>query len=279
MGVFNRHYFTDDSGASLEHRAKYGTANSTSSDKGSDNKKNNTSEYNHKYYEEDKEKWEDNEKKSTKSHNDAQYYDKDGKARFGHKDYDPNDPDFKRTDGTKIEGTNLRTFTNSNGSTIILGDGIKFSFPPGTKITSAMARRLAEIEGGDKSNKEAYVAKMLDTVTGFARKQGLDPDAAGTKKKSSSKKSSEKKDETPSESSASTTKKMSDSEEKWQRGTSPYKDGDTKKATAEEIKEGRYQDYVEKRKKSNPAYYANVKHSETMDLGSVLVSELFRGGN
>lgn len=61
MKYFNRQYFTDDQGESLEHRAKNGTANSTSDEKGTDNKKNNTSEYNRNYYVKNKEKWEDNE--------------------------------------------------------------------------------------------------------------------------------------------------------------------------------------------------------------------------
>lgn len=55
----NKGWFFGDS-FSLEHRAKYGTANSTSSEKGSDNKKNNTSEYNHQYYVKNKNKWQDN---------------------------------------------------------------------------------------------------------------------------------------------------------------------------------------------------------------------------
>lgn len=205
MGYFyNKHTFYGDSGESLFHRAEYGTANSTSKEKGTDNKLNNTSEYNAKYYQENKEKWEDNKesssskKNATKSEDDDLYYDKDGKARFGHKDYDPNDPDFARTDGKGIEGTELKTFTNANGSLIILGKGIKFSFPPGTKLTSAMTKKIAEIEkAGSNGNKEQYVAKMLNAVTGFADKQGLN---TGEKKKSS-KKSSAKKEESSNTSS------------------------------------------------------------------------------
>jgi hypothetical protein len=190
------HTFFDESIPFFEHRATYGTANSTSKEKGKDNKLNNTSEYNHEYYEKHPEKWADNKKtktsskkkkNATRSDDDDLFYDKDGKARFGHKDYDPNDEDFKRTDGEKIAGTDLRTFTNKNGSTIIVGNGIKFSFPPGTKITKEMAKRIASVEGGDKKDKERYVAKMLNAVTGFATKQKLD---IGDKKKKSSKKKS-----------------------------------------------------------------------------------------
>lgn len=218
MGYFiDKHYFTGTSGTSLEHsanrtHAKYGTKNSTSSERGTDNKKNNTSEYNAEYYQENKEKWEDNKsssskksskKSSSKSDNDDLFYDKDGKARFGHKDYDENDEDFKRTDGEKIEGTDLRSFTNKNGSTIILGKGIKFSFPPGTKITSAMARKLANIENKyDGKDKEKYVAQMLNAVTGFADKQNLFGEKKSKKSSSSSKKSTETKEKSSSSSSS-----------------------------------------------------------------------------
>lgn len=193
MGYFNRCLYHS---ANKEH-AKYGTVGSTSSEKGTDNKKNNTSQYNHDYYEGNKDKWTDNKssskkKNASKSDDDDLFYDKDGNARFGHKDYDENDEDFKRTDGEKIEGTELRTFTNKNGSTIIVGNGIKFSFPPGTKITKEMAKRIASVESGDKKNKEQYVAKMLNAVTGFADKQKLDVGG----KKTSSKKSSKKTEKT-----------------------------------------------------------------------------------
>lgn len=65
MGYFSKNYFIDD-GESLEHRAAYGTANSVSDKKGTDNKNNNTSEYNHDYYMKNKEKWADNESSSDK---------------------------------------------------------------------------------------------------------------------------------------------------------------------------------------------------------------------
>lgn len=244
MGYFKTNYFSDKSGNVLVHSAnkqhdKYGTVGSTSSEKGSDNKKNNTSKYNHSYYESNKDKWADNDsskkssskkKNANKSDDDDLFYDKDGNARFGHKDYDENDEDFKRTDGEKIEGTELRTFTNKNGSTIIVGNGIKFSFPPGTKITKEMAKRIASVEGGDKKDKERYVAKMLNAVTGFADKQKLD---IGNKK--SSKKSSPKKTEEAKK--------------------------DNELRTYEQARE----DYNKKKK--------NLSHSD--DLGSVLVRDLY----
>ncbi len=256
MGYFiDKHYFTGTSGTSLKHsanktHAKYGTKNSTSDEKGTDNKKNNTSEYNAEYYQENKEKWEDNESSSSsktsskksssssKSDNDDLFYDKDGKARFGHKDYDENDEDFKRTDGEKIEGTDLRSFTNKNGSTIIVGNGIKFSFPPGTKITSAMARKLANIENNyDGKDKEKYVAQMLNAVTGFADRQNLFSEKKSTKSSSGSKKSTETKEEKSSSSSSSSGKRD------WSKIKTDYysgkkSDSSTPTPTKEELKSG-----------------------------------------
>lgn len=248
MKYFRTHYFTDESGEVLSHsanrkHAKRGTANSTSGEKGTDDKNNNTSEYNHGYYESNKDKWADNKsskkssskkKNASKSDDDDLFYDKDGNARFGHKDYDENDEDFKRTDGEKIEGTELRTFTNKNGSTIIVGNGIKFSFPPGTKITKEMAKRIASVETGDKKDKERYVAKMLNAVTGFADKQKLD---IGNKKSSS------KKSEKTEETKAPETKK-DDEVRNWNQVRDDYN----------------------KKKKT-------LKHSD--DLGSVLVRDLY----
>lgn len=262
MRQFGKRYFVDASGESLAHkdRAKYGTMNSTSSEKGTDGKKNNTSEYNHKYYEENKEKWKDNKKKSSKSsklsEDDDLFYDKDGKARFGHKDYDPNDPDFQRKDGEQIAGTNLRTFTNSNGSTIIMGNGIKFSFPPGTKITSAMAKKIAEAEKASGGNKEQYVAKMLNAVTGFADKQGLDT-GGGKKKKSSSSGETKKKEE-----AKKTETKKSESE--WDKTIAKYNG-------KEEPEDSRH---METLKKIEEEKKKSMKHSD-IALGEILIRDLF----
>ena len=294
MKHFYRKYFVDDQGESLEHsankkHAKYGTVGSTSSEKGSDNKKNNTSEYNHKYYSENTDKWKDNKKstkKSTRSNDDDRFYDKDGNARFGHKDYDENDEDFKRTDGEKIEGTDLRTFTNKNGSTIIVGKGIKFSFPPGTKITSSMARQIAKIENGDKSNKESYVAKMLNAVTGFADKQGLNTDTAG-KKKSSSKKSESKSESkekknyynkinnsTPSDKEKEDIKKMrANLPSGFTINKTEEEDGET--VFTIETPSGDLHEFVGVPSKEELKKYAgsSVKHSD--DIGSILIKDLF----
>ena len=257
MKYYNRTYFIDESGDSLEHRAKYGTANSVSEERGTDGKKNNSKEYNHKYYEEHKDKWKNknkngksktSDKKQNMSDDDDLFYDPvTGKARFGHKDYDANDPDFNRTDGRKLGDSGLTVFTNSNGSTIVLGKGIKFSFPPGTKITSAMKRRLTDIEkNNDGKNKESYVAKMLNAVTGFAARQKLKDPADGKdfknndetnnkskKEKKSSKKSSSKKDNSK-DTSKTTTKSTTKEQSNWDKTIAKYTGKGGSTATAKE---------------------------------------------
>lgn len=246
-------YFLGTGGVFLAHkeRAKYGTANSTSSEKGTDGKKNNTSEYNHKYYTENTEKWKDNDKKknskTSKSDDDDLFYSKDGRANFGHKDYDPNDPDFKRTDGEAIAGTNLKMFKSISGQIIILGNGIKFSFPPGTKISSAVQKKIAEAEKASGGDKERYVAKMLNAVTGFADKQGLD---LGDKKKASTSKKTEEKKTEEKKTEKKETDEWSKTIKKINSGASSY-------------------DYEREKKKT-------VKHSDFgFDLGSVLVKDLY----
>lgn len=178
----------------FEHRAKNGTANSTSKEKGTDGKYNNTSEYNHKYYERNKSRWQKNADKNGKrtslSDDDDLFYGPDGKPKFGHVDIDENDWDAKR-EGKKIEGTNLKIVTSSDGGVVVVGNGIKFRFPPGTKISSAMEKKLANIENANKADKDAgknkaqYIANMLNAVTGY-----YDKEKAYEKKKKSSKKKS-----------------------------------------------------------------------------------------
>lgn len=192
MKRFGPTFFSND--PHFEHRAKNSTANSTSKKRGNDGKLNNTSEYNHKYYEQNKARWQDNPDKDGKrrslSDDDDQFYDKDGKPKFGHVDIDENDWDAKR-EGKKIEGTNLKIVTSSDGGVVVVGNGIKFRFPPGTKISSAMEKKLANIENANKADKDAgknkaqYIANMLNAVTGY-----YDKEKAYEKKKKSSKKKS-----------------------------------------------------------------------------------------
>lgn len=68
-------FFGDD--PHFEHKAAYGTANSTSKQKGKDGKLNNTSAYNHEYYMKNKTKWEDGKEHS----DDEKEFDVDAAAR------------------------------------------------------------------------------------------------------------------------------------------------------------------------------------------------------
>lgn len=299
MKYFNRKYFTDDQGERLEHsankkHAEYGTKNSTVDEKGTDGKKNNSSEYNHEYYTENKEKWQKKNKGTGKrSNNDSLYYDKDGKARFGHKLYDPNDPDFKRTDGELIPGTNLRVFTNQNGSLIVMGDGVKFSYPPGTQLTAEMKKEIADVEKNKGNlNDEQYVAKMHNAVTKFADNQGLDTDAAGTdkakKKKSSSSSSSKKKSSSSSKKSSSkkSTKKEEKKEETASASTSTQKTVDGNAAfnraksdyyaNRRSTPHGKTTNSAAAKKKAEELKKKkNTSLKQSDDLGSVFIKDIF----
>lgn len=275
MGHFYNRFSDNLYHSANKQHAEYGTKNSTSSEKGKDGKKNNTSEYNHEYYEENKDKWKDNKssKSNAKSDNDNLYYDKDGKARFGHKDYDENDEDFKRTDGDVIPGTDLRTFTNKNGSTIIMGKGIKFSFPPGTKITADMAKKIAAVEKSDKSNKEQYIAKMLNSVTGFADKQGLFGKSGKKGSGSGSKKSGK--------GSTSSSKSSSNETSEWDQKMGKYngKGGEAAKKTSQQLKdEAQARGISQTNRGKNQKKKKTKQNSQFMhanDLGSIFIKDLY----
>jgi hypothetical protein len=99
MGFFiNKGHFFDTNDLSLEHedgkeRAKYGTVNSTTSQKGTDGKKNNSSKYNHEYYLANKEKW------------------KEGDSDFDESNFNENN---------LIPGTDLYSFQRKDGSRVVL---------------------------------------------------------------------------------------------------------------------------------------------------------------
>lgn len=279
MKYFNRQYFTDDQGESLEHRAKYGTANSVSEEKGTDNKKNNTSEYNHEYYMKHKEKW---AQKSSYS---------EGDKDFDEKNYD----DEKNL----IPNTDLYSFKNADGKTVILFEDAKWVLPDGAELTPDMKEKLQKLfasEGGPgihdkisevlnsgKSDEKEFDvdAAARDVIrgkykSGAERKAALGDDyemvqkrvnelmkgggSSGSKKKKST---SEASDESKSSSSSSGKKVRSFGE-----AYAEYKPTKEAKKKGKKFKSG----------SQNAAYYKNkgkkaLKHSD--DIGSVLVRDLF----
>lgn len=223
----NKGWFFGDS-FSLEHRAKYGTANSTSSEKGSDNKKNNTSEYNHKYYETHKNKW----------------------AREGK--YDPNgdDDDFKKVYGddlknpklnmdTHIKGTDFYTTTNKDGQVVLINGNKKWTLPKGVKLTDEMKQALAGIDSKQGKQGEEFLGKMAKFLDDAAKKQ------PGQGHGSSGKKSSEAKE-------ATTDKKSSGSVRSFDEVKSDYnkeKNAQAKAAVNAAQKRGKKRTEQEKKKK------------------------------
>ena len=132
MGYFDKYLMHEDG------RDK--GMNSTSSEKGTDGKKNNTSEYNHQYYMKNKEKWRDNKSSvSTK----IQYYDK-------------NDPDFddkNYNEKDRVEGTDFFCVQKPDGSFVVLEEDMKWTLPPGTN-------KQAVIDAIKDFQKDLYSGKI-----------------------------------------------------------------------------------------------------------------------
>ncbi len=243
MGYFGT-YFDNH----LEHRATYGTANSVSSEKGTDNKKNNTSEYNHKYYEKHKDKWA-----------------KEGK-------YDPNgdDEDFKKVYGndlknpklnmdTHIKGTDFYTVKNKDGQVVLINGGRKWTLPKGVELTDAMKQQLAGIDSNQGKQGNEFLGKMAKFLDEAAK--------ANPAKSSSTKKSSEEKTDT--------TKKSSGETKSFDEAKTEYYE--KKKKEAQEAANaandaGKKRTEYEKKKKFNTKNSV-LKHYD--DLGSVLLKDIF----
>lgn len=134
MGFFkNKGHFFNANDLSLEHedgkeRAKYGTANSTTSQKGTDGKKNNSSKYNHEYYLANKEKW------------------KEGDSDFDESNFNENN---------LIPGTDLYSFQRKDGSTVVLFEDNKWVLPKGSKLDKDTTARLQKLFKGKISKNDA----------------------------------------------------------------------------------------------------------------------------
>jgi len=240
MGYYkNKGHFFNSDDSSLEHRAKYGTANSVSQEKGTDGKKNNTSEYNHEYYMKNKEKW-----KGT------------------HSEYTEGDKDFDESnysEKNRLGDTDFYGFQKEDGSWVILEEDMKFTIPAGMSKADIIKRLEAfdkEVEAkrqkGEKFTSEDWVngaknalrskddgekefdveAAARDVISGkykngAERKAALGDDYAEVQKKvnellkkgGSSKKSSSSSD---SQSSSSSSSSSSGEKRDWSKVKSDY---------------------------------------------------------
>ena len=242
MGYFSKSLYHS---ANKKH-AEYGTVNSTSSEKGTDNKKNNTSEYNHQYYETHKNKW----------------------AREGK--YDPNgdDEDFKKVYGddlknpklnmdTHIQGTDFYSVTNKSGQIVLINGDKKWTLPKGVKLTDEMKQALAGIDSNGGKQGEEFLSKMAKFLDDAAKKQ---PGQGHGSSGKNGKKSSEAKE-------ATTDKKSSGSVRSFDEAKADY--NKKKKENAQNAAKA-----ANEKGKKQTGYYKKktIKHYD--NIGSVLISDL-----
>lgn len=139
--------------------------NSTSNEKGTDGKKNNSSEYNHDYYMKNKEKWQDNK----------------GGAKYG--EYEDGDPDFddKNFDEkNRLGDTDFFGFQKPDGSWVILEEDMKWTVPAGMSkedMTKALESFSKRVEEGNLSFKEWQKA-ATEAINSASKKKEFDVDAA-----------------------------------------------------------------------------------------------------
>lgn len=141
--------------ANKEH-AKYGSVNSTSSEKGTDNKKNNTSEYNHDYYMKNKNKWAGNSKEWSKD-------DKD----FDESNY---------SDENWLKDTDFYIKKKDDGSYVVLLEDTKWTIPKGANIEE-IKKNLQEAAKSDDVKKRSAAFKDI-LSGGKSGEKEFDVDAA-----------------------------------------------------------------------------------------------------
>lgn len=119
--------------------------NSTTSEKGTDNKRNNSSAYNHEYYMKNKEKWQDNKKS--------------GDAKFA--EYQKGDSDFddaNYSEKNRLGDTDFFGFQKPDGSWVILEEDMKWTLPAGMD-RAAMIKALEAFDKEMESKRGNYTSK------------------------------------------------------------------------------------------------------------------------
>lgn len=137
------YFYTD---ASLFHADKRDKGmNSTTSEKGTDNKRNNSSAYNHEYYMKNKEKWQDNKKS--------------GDAKFA--EYTKGDSDFddaNYSEKNRLGDTDFFGFQKPDGSWVILEEDMKWTLPAGMD-RAEMIKALEAFDKEMESKRGNYTSK------------------------------------------------------------------------------------------------------------------------
>lgn len=278
MKYFSNTYFSDLSGEVIEHRAKYGTANSVSNERGTDGKKNNTSEYNHQYYMKNKEKW-----------------------KGEHKEYDENDKDFDESnysEKNRLGDTDFYGWQKEDGSWVILEEDMKFTIPAGMSRADIIKKLEAfdkEVEAkrnsGQNYTNEDWIngakralssgsdekefdveAAARDVIAGkykngAERKAALGDDYAEVQKKVNelmNKKSSKKS------SSKTTTKSTTKEQSNWDKTIAKYTGKGGSTATAKEKAETAAATAQAKGKRDTSYYKKQVKIKHFDENGAVV---------
>ena len=157
------YYGVDKATGYFCHRAKNGTMNSTTSEKGTDNKPNNSSAYNHAYYMKNKEKW--NVK-----------YDE---QTDGDKDFD----DSNFTDENRLGDTDFYGIKNADGSWTVIEENMKWKLPAGVS-RDEIIKAVGAVSQQDKQSRmsakdfERAVSGALENMPGGKGGQEFDVDAA-----------------------------------------------------------------------------------------------------
>ena len=157
-GLINMGYFD----SVLEHKEK--GMNSTSNEKGTDGKNNNTSEYNHQYYMKNKEKW-------------ASKY-----AEFEKGDKDFDDENF--AEENRLGDTDFFAVKRPDGSWLILEEDMKWEMPAGfskedlLKAISEVSKQDKEKRMGPKDFQKATSDALDKLASTKSSGQEFDVDAA-----------------------------------------------------------------------------------------------------
>lgn len=126
---------------------------SVSNERGSDGKKNNTSEYNHDYYMHHKDKW--NVK--------TEYYE-EGDSDFDMKQW---------TDENRIGDSDFFAFKDKNGNWVIGEEDMKWKLPEGVTLDSELKKKIASFRPSSPAN---FEKEFLDLIN--AESKDFDVDAA-----------------------------------------------------------------------------------------------------
>lgn len=139
--------------------------NSTTSAKGTDGKKNNSSEYNHAYYMKNKDKW-------------GVKYDE---YKDGDKDFD----DGNYSEENRLGDTDFYGLQKPDGSWVILEEDMKFTIPKGMskeEITSKLEAFSKEVErkrdSGEHYTSDDWVNDAKQALSGGSGEKEFDVDAA-----------------------------------------------------------------------------------------------------